>query len=168
MALSDVQIAGAIKSTLGHIGKGHGDIQVLKVRDAVAKKLGVTDPRELLQILSHVQQARRISTAGDEMTDDTNNKPHARNLPLDRSGDPARGKYIYRVIITVFDPSTLSAHDTQEIVYSNDRLGADSIKAAAFAQFERHRYDISTDPKRDQVSASASISGRIISAGRTS
>lgn len=173
MALSAAVAAAAIKSAFGYIGRQALDpdpnnqrIKPTAVRDKIADRLGVTGDSNRLSLLAHVNQAQRVADAGADMQDNQYSTAVIGAPPLDRSLDPGMGRYGYRVIIVITDPSTISSWERQEIVYSPTPLSPADTLSQAFQQFERTRTDIDTDPKANATSASTSIDGRIISAGR--
>lgn len=167
MALTPVQIAGTIKSTVGYLGKYGGVINAVRVRDKIAAKLGVTNPADLNAMLAHVTQTKRLAEAGTQLEQDTSGTPHARNLPLDRSLNSGEGRFGYRVIVHVTDPNTLTSYTKLEIVYSDTPLSAGDIRQRGLSQWEANRYDIDTDPAAKSVGAKVTATAEIISAGRS-
>lgn len=166
MPLTPSQVAATIKSTIGHYGKQGGQINAVKVRDAIANRLGVTGGPELNAMLAHVTSAKRMLEAGAVLDSQSDLAAPLQAHPLDRSLDPAHGKYGYRVLIHVTDSDTLTSYSALEIVYSNSPMTRGEATAAAFQQWERNRYDIGTDPKRNDTGANVNISGEILTVGR--
>lgn len=168
MALSSVVKAAVLKSTLGHLSQSGGSKSTLTIRDRAAAKLGITGSSDLLSALSAVQQGRRVWTAGGELDTATPDQPHDRNLPLDYSLNDQNGRYGYRVIVDVTDPSTLSAYSMERIVYSNVPVSPDQIKDAATRDVRANLIVVDTDPRRRPDVRGATVTATIVSAGRTS
>lgn len=152
------------RSALSLIAAGKYTIE--QVARKVIDKFGPIQPQDVSRVHLIVRQQQSAAMAGQQLAVSLSAPGTTAGLPIDWSLNGQSGKYGYRVVVTVTDPTTGESYDTIVYVTSNTPMSGQGILDAAQPMAESFaRIGSVTNPSAAGSSPS-SVDMRIISAGR--
>lgn len=162
--LSDYQIQFAVRSTVARLGQSPPPKNA-QIHQAIADRLGLTPGSQYAALWGYIRQGRQLAEAGAEVNRAPAGMPAPAPTVPDRGSGGATAEYVYRVVIDMFDPNTLTTNDWVVEVRSRTPLSAaDAIDRAVGT--------VTSDPSRggrypDRIATDdrSAYSGRVITAG---